>query len=127
MLDMGEPVRIDRRRRASWPSSASRPVDIVYTGLRPGEKLHEELFGAGERDVRPLHPLISHVQVPPLDPHRTRHLDPGCARAELVADLARLCGERGTPVDVVRSEANPSSSLADVAANADSRTVGRRR
>ena len=24
-------------------------IEIVYTGLRPGEKLHEVLFGAGER------------------------------------------------------------------------------
>ena len=28
--------------------------------------MHEELFGDGETDVRPAHPLISHVQVPPV-------------------------------------------------------------
>ena len=32
-------------------------------GIRAGEKVHEELFGDGETDVRPAHPLISHVQV----------------------------------------------------------------
>jgi FlaA1/EpsC-like NDP-sugar epimerase len=32
--------------------------------LRAGEKVHEELFGDGETDIRPAHPLISHVQVP---------------------------------------------------------------
>ena len=65
VLDMGEPVRIDdvARRLAH---GAARPVEIVYTGLRPGEKLHEDLFGQGEVDVRPCHPLISHVDVPPL-------------------------------------------------------------
>ncbi len=42
------------------------PLKIVYTGLRPGEKLHEDLFGDDEQDVRPVHPLISHVSVPPL-------------------------------------------------------------
>jgi hypothetical protein len=26
--------------------------------------VHEELFGDGETDIRPSHPLISHVQVP---------------------------------------------------------------
>lgn len=65
VLDMGKPVRIDdvARRLAA---QASRPVKIIYTGLRPGEKCHEVLLGAGEVDVRPVHPLISHVPVPPL-------------------------------------------------------------
>ena len=47
----------------------SRPaLEITITGLRPGEKLHEVLLGAGEADSRPVHPLISHVAVPTLDP-----------------------------------------------------------
>ena len=41
-------------------------MSIVYTGLRAGEKLHEDLFSDDEDDVRPVHPLISHVDVPPL-------------------------------------------------------------
>lgn len=63
ILDMGEPVRIDdvARRIAK---SVEPAVEIVYTGLRPGEKLHEQLFGQGEIDSRPEHPLISHVSVP---------------------------------------------------------------
>lgn len=67
VLDMGEPVRIADVARMLI-ARANRQVDIVYTGLRPGEKLHEVLLGDGERDVRPAHPLISHVRVPPLDP-----------------------------------------------------------
>jgi FlaA1/EpsC-like NDP-sugar epimerase len=65
VLDMGSPVRIDdvARRLAT---QADRPVEIVYTGLRPGEKLHEELLGDGEADHRPFHPLITHVAVPPI-------------------------------------------------------------
>ena len=60
VLDMGEPVRIyDVARRLV--AQSRRPIEIVITGLRPGEKLHEELFGDGEVDVRPRHPLISHV------------------------------------------------------------------
>jgi FlaA1/EpsC-like NDP-sugar epimerase len=67
VLDMGEPVRIaDIAERLIAESGAD--LAIEYTGLRPGEKLHERLFGAGERDHRPVHPRISHVPVPAIDP-----------------------------------------------------------
>ncbi len=65
VLDMGQPVRIaDVARRLA--AQSGRPIGIVYTGLRPGEKLHEVLLGAGELGHRRAHPLISHVQVPPI-------------------------------------------------------------
>ena len=67
VLDMGEPVRIDDVAR-QLVAQSTRPVEIVYTGLRPGEKLHEVLLANGERDHRPAHPLISHVIVPVLRP-----------------------------------------------------------
>jgi FlaA1/EpsC-like NDP-sugar epimerase len=66
ILDMGEPVRIVDIARRMATAAGCPDIPIVYTGLRPGEKLHETLFGAGEQDARPIHPLISHVQVPPL-------------------------------------------------------------
>jgi FlaA1/EpsC-like NDP-sugar epimerase len=67
VLDMGDPVRIaDVANQLMQLAGQSTP--IVYTGLRPGEKLHEELFGDGEWGQRPLHPAISHITVPPLDP-----------------------------------------------------------
>jgi FlaA1/EpsC-like NDP-sugar epimerase len=65
VLDMGTPVRIEEVARRLAEQAGVEP-EIVYTGLRPGEKLHEVLLGAGEVDVRPYHELISHVQVPPL-------------------------------------------------------------
>ena len=65
VLDMGEPVRIhDVARRLV--AQSERDISIVFTGLRPGEKLHEELFGEHEVDDRPCHKLISHAAVPPL-------------------------------------------------------------
>jgi len=67
VLDMGQPVRIDDLVR-KLIDEAGGGVDVVYTGLRPGEKLHEELFGDGELDERPQHSLISQVKVPWLDP-----------------------------------------------------------
>jgi FlaA1/EpsC-like NDP-sugar epimerase len=91
VLDMGEPVKIDdvARRMAA---QSDRAIDIVYTGLRPGEKLHEVLLGDGEVDHRPLHPLISHVAVPPLDPDVARTLRPASPTAELVELLCGLSG-----------------------------------
>ena len=65
ILDMGDPVRI-RDVAARMIADAGKPVEIVYTGLRPGEKLHEVLFGSGEVDERQRHPLISRNLVPPL-------------------------------------------------------------
>jgi FlaA1/EpsC-like NDP-sugar epimerase len=73
VLDMGTPVRIADVATALI-AMEERPIDIRYTGLRPGEKLHEDLFGAGEHDSRPVHPLISHVPVPALDPDGLQQL-----------------------------------------------------
>ena len=67
VLDMGSPVRITDVA-AQLISMEGRPIDIRYTGLHPGEKLHEQRFGSQEQDERPVHPLISHVPVPPLPP-----------------------------------------------------------
>ena len=67
ILDMGEPVRImDVAERMI--AKSGRQISICITGLREGEKLHEELVGAGEKDRRPIHPKISHTSVPPLSP-----------------------------------------------------------
>jgi FlaA1/EpsC-like NDP-sugar epimerase len=67
VLDMGEPVRIvDVARRLI--DESHRSVDIEYTGLRHGEKLHEVLLSANEQGTPSRHPLITQVSVPPLDP-----------------------------------------------------------
>ena len=90
VLDMGRPVSIARVARQMAELAATR-VPIVYTGLRPGEKRHEELFGAGERDERPLHPLVSHVPVPPLDPALARLVDIRAGREAITGQLRELC------------------------------------
>ncbi|MDO4815009.1 MAG: nucleoside-diphosphate sugar epimerase/dehydratase [Bacillota bacterium] len=51
VLDMGEPVRIDDLARNMIRLSGLEPdvdIPVVYTGLRPGEKLYEELLLSGE-------------------------------------------------------------------------------
>ncbi|WP_278045640.1 polysaccharide biosynthesis protein [Micromonospora kangleipakensis] len=99
VLDMGEPVRIaDVARRLA--AEASVPAEIVFTGLRAGEKLHEHLFGADGTDSRPLHPLISHVRVPSLAPDEVRGLDPYADPDELIKRLAVLCTETGAALSV---------------------------
>lgn len=67
VLDMGQPVKIlDVAQRLI--AQSGKAIEVVFTGLRPGEKLHEDLFSENEQGIRPYHPLISHVSVPPLQP-----------------------------------------------------------
>ncbi len=65
ILDMGQPVKIDDMARQLIEMSG-KDIDIVYTGLREGEKLHEQLFGQADKDERSRHPLVSHAPVTPL-------------------------------------------------------------
>lgn len=89
VLDMGSPVRIDdvaRRLIAQSP----RPIEIIYTGLRPGEKLHEVLLATNEVERRSSHPLISHVSVPPIQIDRVRDLAADLTGPELIERLATI-------------------------------------
>lgn len=74
VLDMGEPVRIVYLAEQMIRLSGKRigdDIDIVFTGLRPGEKLFEELFHDAEQFKTTEHPKImlaqsrniSHVQL----------------------------------------------------------------
>ncbi len=65
ILDMGTPVKIVDVAQQLIELSG-KDIEIVYTGLREGEKLHEKLFGGAESDERSRHPLISHAHVSPL-------------------------------------------------------------
>ena len=67
VLDMGEPVRIvDVATRLIEQSG--RDIELRYTGLRPGEKLHEVLLSGAEAGEPSEHPLITQVSVPPIAP-----------------------------------------------------------
>lgn len=84
VLDMGEPVRIDDLAHRLVAESGE-DIEIVYTGLRPGEKMDEVLFSPDEQPMESGHPLISSVHVPSMSPSEARIADP--YRNELKIDL----------------------------------------
>lgn len=79
VFDMGQPVRIadlaDKMIRLSGyePAAADEPpapgrIAIRYSGLRPGEKLYEELLATAENTLPTHHPRILIGQVRQVDP-----------------------------------------------------------
>jgi FlaA1/EpsC-like NDP-sugar epimerase len=87
VLDMGKPVSI-YEVAAQLVKNSGKAVEIEIVGLRSGEKVHEELFGDGEVDTRPRHPLISHVAVQPLGSELVLST-PSDARAMMIAVIAK--------------------------------------
>lgn len=70
VLDMGDPVKIVDLARDMITLSGLRPdsdIEIVYTGLRPGEKLFEELAIEGEHVSPTTHPKIGIWKNRPVD------------------------------------------------------------
>jgi FlaA1/EpsC-like NDP-sugar epimerase len=82
LLDMGEPIRIRYLAEQMIRLSGKRPgsdISILYTGLRPGEKLYEELFYESEDLAETSHPKI----------RVARGARPLCCE-QLAAELQRL-------------------------------------
>ncbi len=70
VLDMGDPVRILDLAKQMVRLSGKEPdrdIAVEIVGTRPGEKLHEELWGAGETAVSTSHPKIMRVSGPTVD------------------------------------------------------------
>ncbi|MCX5960423.1 MAG: nucleoside-diphosphate sugar epimerase/dehydratase [Cyanobacteria bacterium] len=91
LLDMGEPVRIAELARQMIELSGLRVRDelnpngdiaIEYTGLRPGEKLYEELL-ISARDEATQHPLIRKAKEPN---HSSSELEPMVEALEKALD-----------------------------------------
>jgi FlaA1/EpsC-like NDP-sugar epimerase len=70
VFDMGDPVKIlDLAKKMIFLSGKKlgEDIDISFTGLRPGEKLYEELLNDFEMVKETYHPKIKIAQVSPVD------------------------------------------------------------
>ncbi len=66
LLDMGEPVKIldlAKKMILMGGFEVDKDIDIVFTGLRPGEKMEEELIGAHEQAEKTTHPKIDKIRI----------------------------------------------------------------
>src|SRR5699024_4310025 len=90
VLNMGAPVRILDVAHQMIEQSG-RDVNIVYTGLKPGEKLHEVLFAQDESDASSGHRLISRVGVQPVRMDELTFLTRPSENGSLVESMAFQC------------------------------------
>jgi FlaA1/EpsC-like NDP-sugar epimerase len=120
MLDMGEPVKIvDLARDMIRLSGLEEGVDIEieFTGIRPGEKLYEEMFFSHEVAEPTGHPKILRArngQMPPLESGivdelvaAAVHHAPESELRQLLVDLVPdyACGElRARPLPLVAAQ-----------------------
>lgn len=84
VLDMGEPVRILELIDRYVARSGAKAPELRFTGLRPGEKLHEQLFDSAERLMTTRHGHIWSVQAKDTLPDRFRE------RVTQLNDLAAI-------------------------------------
>jgi len=69
VLDMGEPVKIVDLAKNLIRLSGYKPdeIEIQYSGMRPGEKLFEELLGKNEVHQEQIYPMIYRGKTPPVN------------------------------------------------------------
>ncbi len=103
VLDMGEPVKIADLARDMIRLSGfdENDIKIVYTGLRPGEKLYEEVLAADENSLPTPHPKLRIAKARPAPADLPDQLALWLARTVLPEDatvreeLARWVPEYG--------------------------------
>jgi FlaA1/EpsC-like NDP-sugar epimerase len=122
MLEMGERIRVDDLARKMIRMRGLRPeidIPIVYSGMRPGEKLHEELIFPEEGREATEHPLVhrvksvaangnGHLQA---DIGRLRELSRNGDQKALVDDLMLLVGRPKGAVHLEHSEQRVAASV----------------
>jgi FlaA1/EpsC-like NDP-sugar epimerase len=91
VLDMGQPVLIRDLAEQLIRLSGLEPgedIEIVYTGLRPGEKLHEELRLDEECVVPTPHPKITVLRGTGDDPRARRAVEAFAELSRVADDLS---------------------------------------
>ncbi|WP_135229234.1 polysaccharide biosynthesis protein [Deinococcus fonticola] len=73
LLNMGEPVKISDLAHDVIRLSGARNVDVVYSGIRPGEKLYEELLTSGEGTSATSHSEIFSANLQQVNPNILQH------------------------------------------------------
>lgn len=117
VLNMGEPVRIADVAAQMVASSSAHP-GIVYTGLRRGEKLGEDLLGDGEVGEVAVHPLITHVPVPPISGGSLTLLELEDDGDAVRGRLASLCSiDAPSIIDLRSDQVDPSNEWNPIAGN----------
>lgn len=108
ILDMGEPVRILELAEKMISLSGLRPyedVPIHFTGIRPGEKLFEELHNDVDELRKTRHPKIFVGNVEPADPERLN--------GQLMRLLLRAQAHDAPGIRAALREMLPESSLSE--------------
>ena len=102
VLDMGEPVKIDDMARKLIRLSGLTPdvdIEVRYTGLRPGEKLYEEML-MSEEGLRETPNHLIHIGEP---------IDMDDAQfAKDLATLARACREESAAIKAIVARIVPT-------------------
>ncbi len=113
---MGEPVRIIELAQQMIRLSGKEPereIEVAIVGARPGEKLHEELWGEGEVAVPTTHPKIMRVSGPIVDAvwlhDELAELERLVHDGETLDLVSRLAGMMRTP----RLVGSPETSTVD--------------
>jgi FlaA1/EpsC-like NDP-sugar epimerase len=106
ILDMGEPVMVLALAVEMIRLSGLKPyedIDIVFTGLRPGEKLYEEMATTGEHVEKTRH---SKIFIGKVQPPESRAVESGLCRLEETA----VAGDEAGTLEVLR-ELLPEATL----------------
>ena len=119
VLDMGQPIRILDLAQNMIRFSGARDIEIVETGLRPGEKLYEELLVKTEELDKTENSLIFVERDEPLDrgeiEARMRLLEEACDASDeegAKAALRRAVPTYRTP-DTVNRDAENAKEMQD--------------
>jgi FlaA1/EpsC-like NDP-sugar epimerase len=114
VLDMGPPVKIVDLARNMIRLSGSEPdrdIAIEFIGIRPGEKLQEELWGEGESPVPTAHPKILRCACHPVDPgwleEELGELERHVAAGDTLEAIGRLAAMMHAPRRVGAQTAEP--------------------